>query len=52
MDVLAYVLLFVVDVMKIPFTVWGFTLSLWEIMLYGLIALIVLSLIVGYFDGD
>ena len=52
MDVLAYLIRLVVDIMKIPFTVWGFTLSLWEIMLYSMVVLIVVYLIVGYFDGE
>lgn len=52
MDVLAYLFPLLVDIMKIPFTVWGFTLNLWEILLFTLVAPIVLYLIVGFFNGN
>lgn len=52
MDVLAYLFRLLVDIMKIPFTIWGFTLSFWEILIYTLVVPIVLYLIVGFFDDD
>lgn len=41
----------VVAVMKFKFTLWGFTLSFWQILIYGMVASIVLYLVWGYFDG-
>lgn len=38
-----------VDLMKIPFTIWGFTLSFWDIFLWSLIASIVLFVLVVFF---
>ena len=45
MDDLKLVLDAVVSIMKIEFTVWGFTLSYWQIMLWSMIAGIVLWLV-------
>ena len=42
MEDLAALMTICVDLMKIPFTIWGFTLSWWEILLYSLIASIVI----------
>ena len=41
----------VVDVMKYSFTIWGYTLSFWEILLWSLGASLVIWLIVGFFNG-
>ena len=50
MEFLGYLLSFIVDLFKIPFTIWGFEMSLWQILLFSLIVPIVLSLIVGFFN--
>lgn len=39
-----------VQIMQIPFTVWGFTLNFWDIMLWSLIAGIIFVLIVRFFN--
>lgn len=38
-----------VQIMKFPFTIWGFTLNFWDIMLGLLIGGIVLYMIVRFF---
>ena len=35
----------IVDIMKIEFTIWGFTLSFWGIMLWSMVALIVIWIV-------
>lgn len=50
MDALQALISVVVNLMKIEFTVWDFTLSWWEIMLYGMIVSIALYLIVRFLD--
>ena len=50
MEALGALIQLIVQIMKIPFTVWGFTLSLWEIMLSLMIGGIVITLIVGFFN--
>ena len=47
MEDLAAVLAFCVDLMKIPFTIWGFTLSWWDILMWCLLAIIVIFLLAG-----
>ena len=37
-----------VEILQIPFTIWGFTLSFWEIMLCLLIGGIVIAWIGGF----
>jgi len=49
MEVVKVLIDIIVEIMSIPFTIWGFTLSLWEIMLALLIGGIVISLIWGFF---
>lgn len=39
-----------VEIMRQPFTIWGFTLNFWDIMLWSLIAGIIVWLIVRFFD--
>lgn len=39
-----------IQVMQIPFTLWGFTLNFWDIMIWTLIAGIILTLIVRFFN--
>lgn len=39
-----------VQIMQIPFTIWGFTLNFWDIMIWSLIAGIILVLIVRFFN--
>ena len=41
----------VVAVMKFEFMIWGFTLSFWQIFIYGLIVTVLLYLFWGFFDG-
>lgn len=41
----------VVKVMTVPFTLWGFTLNFWDIMIWSLIAGIIICLIVRFFNG-
>lgn len=49
MEDLAAVLTLCVDLMKIPFTIWGFTLSWWDILMWFLIASIVIAVLVVFF---
>lgn len=49
MEVLAVLIGILVDILKIEFTIWGFTLSLWSIMLSMLVSGIAITLIVGFF---
>lgn len=37
-----------VEILQIPFTIWGFTLSFWEIMLALIIGSIVIGLVWGF----
>lgn len=37
------------EMMQIQFTLYGFTLSYWDVMIYGMIAVIVGTLIVKFF---
>ena len=39
----------IVSIMKQPFTIWGFTLNFWDIMLWSLVAGIIAVLIVRFF---
>lgn len=39
-----------VQIMRIPLTIWGFTLNFWDIMLWSLIAGIIITLIVRFFN--
>lgn len=50
MEDLAALITLMVDLMKIPFTIWGFTLSFWDIMLSVLVGGIVIYLIVGFLN--
>ena len=45
MEDLKIVLQAVVDIMKFEFTIWGFTLSFWQIMIWSMIAVVVLWLV-------
>lgn len=38
-----------VQIMKVPFTIWGFTLNFWDILIWSLIAGILIWLIVRFF---
>lgn len=40
-----------VQIMKFPFTIWGFTLNFWDIVLYLLIGSIIIYLIGRFFNG-
>lgn len=40
-----------VGIMQLPFTIWGFTLNFWDIMIWSLVAGIIIALIVRFFDG-
>lgn len=50
MEDLAALITLMVDLMKIPFTIWGFTLSFWDIMLSVGAGGIVIYLIVGFLN--
>lgn len=41
----------VVSIMKFEFTIWGFTLSFWQILMWSLVASVIIILIVGFFNG-
>ena len=41
----------VVNLMKFEFTLWGFSLSFWQILIWGMVATIILGLIWGFFSG-
>lgn len=49
MEAVAVLIGILVDILKIEFTIWGFTLSFWSIMLSMLVSGIVIALIVGFF---
>lgn len=49
MDQIVSILNSAQDLMKIQFTLYGFTLSYWDVMIYGMIAAIVGGLIVKFF---
>lgn len=40
-----------VELMKIPFTIWGFTLSMWQITISVLLGGVIIGLIGGFFFG-
>lgn len=46
MEDLKFLIEAIVDLMKFEFTIWGFTLSFWGIMLWSMVAYIVIWLIV------
>lgn len=50
MDDLKALVDLLVTIMKIPFEIWGFTLSFWEIMLALLIGGIIIEWIVRFFN--
>lgn len=39
-----------VNIMKLPFTIWGFTLSFWDLLIWSLVAGIIGVLIVRFFN--
>lgn len=39
-----------VQIMQMPFTIWGFTLNFWSIMLALIIGGVVIGLIVRFFE--
>ena len=52
MEDLAACIKVIVDIMSIEFTIWGFTMSFWEIMIGLMLTSIVIWFIGGYFsDG-
>lgn len=51
MEDLAACIKVIVDIMSIEFTIWGFTMSLWGIMVSLLLTSIVIWLVGGYFNG-
>ncbi len=50
-DVLTGLIALVVAFMKVDLTVLGFTFSLWQVMIYSLVAGLVLDLIWGFLNG-
>lgn len=48
MEALGILIGVVVDLMKVEFTVFGYTLSWWNIMLWGMIAGLVIFLVVRF----
>lgn len=51
MELLAVVLSGVKNVMDFDMTLYGFTFSYWDILLWSIIAGVVFYVIVRYFDG-
>ena len=49
MEDLGALIQLIVQIMQIPFTIWGFTLSFWDIMLSILIGGIIIYVIVRFF---
>lgn len=47
MEDFAAMLALPVQLMQIPFTLYGFTLSFWDILLWGMVATVVLWIIWG-----
>ena len=50
MDDFAAMISSVVRIMQQPFSIWGFVLNFWDIMLWSLIAGIIIYLIVRFFQ--
>lgn len=50
MEDLQAFLLAPVKIMQVPFTLWGFTLSFWEIFIYSLLFVTILALVLRYFN--
>lgn len=50
MEELSAIFSLCVALMKLPFTIWGFTLNLWDILIWSIVAGIILYLIVRFFD--
>ena len=48
MDLLATAILAAVDFMKMEFTVYGYTLSYWDLLLYSLVGSFLIWLIVRF----
>ena len=49
MEDFAAVITYCVNIMKVPFTIWGFTLNLWDILIWSIVAGIIIYLIVRFF---
>lgn len=50
-EVLASLISIVVTLMKVDLTILGFTFSLWQVLIYVLVAGIVIDLIGRFLDG-
>ena len=48
---LADLIALVVTLMKIDFTIWGFTFSLWQLMIFVAVAGIIIDLAWRFLDG-
>lgn len=51
MEDLAVMISGFLQVMKFEMTLWGFTVSWWQIALFGMVASVILYVIGGFFNG-
>lgn len=51
MEYFAEIVNVVVDFMKIPFTLWGITFSLWSVFVWSIFASIVVWAVIKIFGG-
>lgn len=52
MDEFANLIECVINMLKIEFTLWGFTFSLWSVFIWGILATLVVWTIKKIFGGD
>lgn len=52
MEDFANLIALIVDFLKIDFTLWGFTFSLWSVFIWGILATLALWTIKKIFGGD
>lgn len=52
MEIMQSWLTAVLSVFQVPFTLYGFTFSLWDVFLWSLVAGLLFAFIGGTFNGD
>ena len=51
MEYFAEIIDVIITFMKIPFTLWGFTFSLWSVFIWGLLASLAIWAVMKIFGG-
>ena len=51
MEYFAELIQVIVNFMKIPFTLWGFTFSLWSVFVWGILASLAIWAVMKIFGG-